>query len=195
MSRTPSRPTPGLSRPSRPARPRRLHLSALALLLLAGLGGCAGVGQVAKAIGSATANTFGGPPVPQWLSWEGLLLQASPDANQSTAVAVDVLFVRDAELLQTLQALPAAKWFATREELQRTWPDGLRVHSVELVPGQSLRLNEALLGSPRVSGVLIFADYLAPGEHRARLPEDFTGATVLLGPRGFTLAPLRTNTP
>lgn len=167
----------------------------LALAACAALSGCSAVGNVARAVASSTANAFSGPPVPQWLSWEGLLLQAAPDANQNTPLAVDVVFVRDAELLQQLQALPAAKWFATRNDWQQTYPDGLQVYRAELVPSQSLRLGADALAAPRVTGVLIFADYLSPGDHRVRLPEQSPGALVSLGISGFTLAPLRTNNP
>jgi type VI secretion system protein len=74
-------------------------------------------------------------------------------------------------------------------------PEGLQVYSVEVVPHQSLRLSERMLGAPRVSGVLLFADYLNPGEHRQRLPRDTPGAVVNLGPQGFTVGPLRSNKP
>ena len=82
--------------------------------------------------------------------------------------------------------LRAARWFDSRDELQKTFPGAMTVRSWEMVPRQVLRLSEDDLGSPRIAGVLIFANYLTPGEHRIRLPYSPEGFLVQLGERGFS---------
>lgn len=158
----------------------------IAALLVALLGGCGTVGSVASVVASSVANTFTGEPQPAYLDWNGLMIAADPDANANSAIALDVVFVRDNQTLEKLQVIPATRWFATRQELQRTFPEALIVHSLELVPSQTLRLTEAELGSPRVAGVLLFANYFSPGEHRLRLPVLKNGVLIRLGPAEFT---------
>lgn len=177
------RPSPSLSRALSPG-----FTASLALALTAGLSGCGTVGSVASVVASSAANAFSAAPAPAYLDWKGLLLVADAGANLNSPVALDLVFVRDAATLDKLAALPAARWFATREELCRLYPEALSVRSVEIVPRQMLRLSQTELGSPRVAGVLLFADYATPGEHRARLPALRNGALVRLGARGFTLS-------
>jgi type VI secretion system protein len=177
-----------VARKAKMVRMTRLFLGiGLITGLLLPLGACTAVGSVAKVVASVTANAFTGPPEPVFLDLKGLLVIADADANLNSAVALDLVFVRDVATLEKLQALPAARWFATRADLQRSFPEALTVRSWELVPRQSVRLSERELGSPRVAGVLLFADYRTPGDHRALLPELRSGALVKLGARGFTV--------
>lgn len=156
------------------------------LIATAALSGCSTLGSIAKVIASSSADAFGGPPSASYLDWKGMTVIAQPDANLNSPVALDLVFVRDFATLEKLSALPAARWFATRQELQKTFPENFTVRSWELVPRQVLQLTEEELGSPRVAGVLIFADYLSPGEHRAQLPNVRGGFMVDLGATGFT---------
>lgn len=188
-------PTAAASRSGRPAahpsaRHRSLPRAVLALLLAGGLSGCGTVGGVANVLASSAANAMTPPAAPTYLRWRGLRIVADADANANTPVALDLVFVRDKPTLDALLALPAGRWFATRNEWLRSHPGALTVRSLELVPRQALRLSERDLGSPLVAGVLLFADYTAPGEHRARLP-DLTqpteGGLVRLSARGFSV--------
>ncbi len=136
--------------------------------------------------GCSMKNLFG-PAGTARLEWKGLLVSANSNANQNTAVALDIVFVGDPEMLEKLSALPASRWFAVRDDQLKTYPTALSVHSLELVPGQSRLLSAETLGSPRVAGVLLFANYQAPGEHRLRLPPVPDGGLVILGERSFTV--------
>lgn len=178
---------PNIPRPPEARRRPLPWLVAAAALLAAGaLSGCSTVGSVAKVIAASTADAFSGGPSASYLDWKGMTVIAQPEANQNSPVALDLVFVRDAATLEKLSALPAARWFATRSDLQKTYPEGFTLRSWELVPRQVLQLTEEQLGSPRVAGVLIFADYLSPGEHRALLPNVRNGFLVDLGASGFT---------
>lgn len=130
--------------------------------LLALLGGCA---------------AFGGPK-PVKPGWESLAFAAADDANANSALAVDVVLVKDKTVLDTLAAMPASRWFAAKADLERTYPDALRTLGVEITPGQVIRVERRRYEDERAWAALAFANYAAPGEHRVRVPLD-AGACVL----------------
>ncbi|WP_454712745.1 hypothetical protein [Cupriavidus nantongensis] len=152
----------------------RLALRWLATLWLAALlGGCA----------AASWLGFKGDKV----NWKQVTLTAADDANGNSPVAVDVVLVSDAALQARLAELPAAKWFAGRGDLGSTYPGALRYRSWELVPGQRLEIAAQALQGPRVAAAFVFANYQAPGAHRARI-EQFNGTlAVQLDGAAFTV--------
>lgn len=152
-----------------------------------GLSGCSMLGGVANVVASSTADVFSGSPSSSFLDWKGLTIVSTVQANQNSPLALDLVFVRDAATLEKLLSLPASRWFASKAELQKTYPQAFEVRSWELVPQQVLRLDDKALGSPRVAGMLVFADYLSPGEHRAQLPLSRESFMVELGERSFSV--------
>lgn len=160
------------------------HLAALAVCL--GLGGCSTLGKLAGSVREAGASLLGrGKPQPAAPAWTSVTIVAAADANQNSPVALDLVFVQEATLLEVLRAMPAAKWFATRDDTQRSFPDGLRVLSLEVVPAQTVRLTDpAQLHQPALA-VFAFAAYPPPGEHRERLLPAAGGYLLQLGARGF----------
>lgn len=142
------------------------------------LGGCAVLGDLAQSL-STTRQRAVAP------DWGQLVLAATADANGRSPVAVDILFIRDPALVEVLASTPAAKWFATRIDLERTFPSGLSVLSHEVVPRQSLRIERKTLAAQTAMAVLVFAGYPTPGDHRARLRLDVDGYLIELGARGF----------
>ncbi len=92
-------------------------------------------------------------------------------ANDDTPLAVDFVAVKEPELLKVLQSLPAAKWFEQREQLQRDYPEGMKIWSLELVPGQHVETEEVPIHGERAQGLLVFAGYASPGMHRLNLGE------------------------
>jgi len=130
-------------------------------------------------------SMFGPKPVKP--DWDSLTLMAAADANANTALAVDVVFVKDKELLTNLLAMPAAKYFAATDSLQRSFPDGLTVLSREVVPGQNLVLGRAEFKNEKAWAVLAFANYGgAPGDYRVRLPLDQDRCVLRLEAQSFT---------
>ena len=136
----------------------------ISLWLLTQLAGCALPGFL----------TFKGTK----LGWSEVTLSAAPDANQNSPIAVDVVLVFEDDMLERLAELPATKWFGVRADLRKTFPKGLSYRTWELVPGQTIPVPGDSFGSPRVVGVLIYADYATPGAHRLRL-ETLKGALVV----------------
>jgi type VI secretion system protein len=154
-------------------------LSRLVLLLLVActqLAGCDTVSSLTKAVLAPRATTP---------DWRGVTITAADDANQNSPVAVDLVFVRDQALLDTLATTPAARWFTSRGDIVKSFPEGVGVLSYELVPRQSIRVPEEAFAKQRAFGVLAFASYPPPGEHRLRLKLDAEAYLVQLGATGF----------
>lgn len=145
------------------------------------------MGSVANVVASSTANMFSGSAGPSFLDWQAISLVAAPDLNQNSPLALDLVFVRDQATLDVLLALPASKWFGSKASLMKTYPNAFTVRSWELVPNQLLQLSEQELGSPRVAGMLMYADYISPGEHRAQLPLSRVAYLVELGAFDFAI--------
>ena len=122
------------------------------------------------------------------VDWSGLTVVAAEGANLNTAVALDLVFVRDDATLALLSAMPASKWFASRTDLAKTFPEGLSYRSMEVAPGQTFKLGANAFGPSRVVAVLMFADYLTPGEHRMRVDQLRGDLVVQLGARTFTVS-------
>jgi len=155
--------------------------------VLGSTSGCAMLGGMANVVASTTANLFSAPPEPSFLDWNAITLIAAADVNQNSPLALDLVFVRDSAALEKLLTMPAAKWFSSKEEILKTYPNALTIKSWELVPQQVLQVSEEELGSPRVAGMVLFADYFTPGDHRAQLPMDRVAFLVDLGARSFSV--------
>jgi type VI secretion system protein len=168
-----------------PAAARRRDLLVLGLAAL--LAGCK---TVSGAVDGARSMVGLGPK-PVTPDWKSLALRADDDANANSAIALDIVFVRDTAVLDALAAMPATKWFASRADLQRGFPDALTVLSFELVPGQTVKVQDKLWRDAAGWGVLAFAGYPGPGEHRARLLLDAPGYLIQLGAQGFSAIDLK----
>jgi type VI secretion system protein len=122
------------------------------------------------------------------LDWNGMTVIAAEGANLNTPVALDVVLLRDDASLGMVSALSASKWFSSRADLAKTFPEGLSYRSMEVVPGQTLKLPASAFGGSRLVGVMVFADYLTPGEHRMRVDQLQGDILVQLGARNFSVS-------
>ncbi|WP_229217322.1 hypothetical protein [Massilia forsythiae] len=162
-----------------PGKRRRAMLA----LGLAGL--LAGCKTVSGAVDGARSMVGLGPK-PSTPDWKSLVLRADDDANANSAIALDIVFVRDTAALDAMAVMPANKWFAGRADLQRSFPGALTVLSFELVPGQTVKVQDALWRDAAGWGVLAFAGYAGPGEHRARLMLDARACLIELRAQDFS---------
>ncbi len=106
---------------------------------------------------SATQSLFGGVfPVEA---------EISPEVNQDSALAVDIVVVYNKKILDKLREMPARDWFETRDQLVRDHAKEIEPWSFEWVPGQQIEPLEISYRTGADTAV-IFADYFAPGEHR-----------------------------
>lgn len=133
-----------------PFRRRSPVRFAVALLLLWALG-----------CGANRRSFFGGDVA--------VRVDADPEINQNSPVAVEMVVVYDKDLLEALLAKGARDWFRDREQIRKDHPGDKDFISMswEVVPGQSLHEQEMSFGSGARGGV-VFADYFSEGAHRAR---------------------------
>lgn len=151
-------------------------------------GGLLGVLMVLSACGLIDAASS---PV---FKVEAVQVRASSDANGFSATRLDLVFVYDPGVVDALQSATAAEWFSRKRQFLLDFPEGIGVKSWEVVPSSTLgtwEVPEDLLenpaGDPAVAG-FVFADYLSPGAHRARL-ETHLGLRIELMRDDFTLTP------
>jgi type VI secretion system protein len=111
-------------------------------------------------------------------------------ANQNQPVAVDVLLVRDKDLVKKLMTLSAADWFDKRAQFERDYPDpkDLVVFHREWVPGQDIPCSNFTL-NPKPRATILFANYFSKGDHRARLVNGKSVA-IHLGDDDFQIVPM-----
>ena len=133
---------------------------------------------------------FGGPK-PVRPDWNSLAFAAAADANANSAVAADVVLVRDKAVLETLAGMSAARYFAAKADLLRTYPDALTALAVEITPGQLIQVERKRFQGERAWAAFAFANYAAPGEHRVRVPFDCRQCRVQLDATGFVVLDAR----
>jgi len=115
-----------------------------------------------------------------------LAVTISPDANQQSPVAVDLVMIYDPNLLDPIAKLAAKDWFVQREQLQRDFPDGFQLWRWEWVPGQQISAQRIRFNPRRVKGTLLFANYFLPGTHRAKV-DPLKQVSLVLGEETFSL--------
>jgi len=130
---------------------------------------------------------FGGGPKAVKAGWDSLAVAAAPDANGNSALAVDIVLVRDKQVLDSLQAMPAKRWFEAKDGLMRTFTDGLTVLSVEITPGQTIQFARDRYKG-KAWAALAFANYATPGEHRQTLPLAQDTCVLRLDAQDFAVA-------
>lgn len=117
-------------------------------------------------------------------------IDTAPDANDNAPVAVDIVAIADAALVPTVQSLPAAQWFNAKSQLLRDAPDGLRVWSLELVPGSRYISEENPLRDAPAEAIVLFARYRSAGDHRLRL-DNLDSLHLLLMTDEAVIAPVQ----
>lgn len=106
---------------------------------------------------------------PPRVELQDVTIDVEPKANNNTPVALDFVAASDAQMLERLKGTPASQWFEQRQQLQRDYPGGFTVWSLEVVPGQFMALKDNPLHSHKADGLLIYARYNTPGAHRLLL--------------------------
>ena len=115
-------------------------------------------------------------------------VQISPDLNQSSPIALEIVVIYDKKVLETLRQMPAREWFEQRAQILRDHQGGLRTWGFEWVPGQEVEPLALRYDVGAKQGV-IFADFFSPGPHRL-LVDPHRGIRLLLEADGFTVETL-----
>ena len=108
----------------------------------------------------------------------------APNANMNNPVAVEMLLVYDEKLVETLSKTNAKDWFMNRDQFKQDNPKGFDSWYWEWIPGQKVKDTKLPL-KPSAKAAMVFANYLVPGDNRAKL-DPYKSVTVNLGERAFT---------
>lgn len=103
------------------------------------------------------------------LSMQSVSIYAQPDANQNSAIAVDLVLVYNQELLKTVGKMSAGKYFASSKQLLLDNPSLLDIWHWELIPGQIVDNFVPPQDKGDAYGGYVFANYLTPGDHRVKV--------------------------
>lgn len=91
------------------------------------------------------------------------------DANLNSATAIELLIVYKMELLKALIKTNSTDYFASADQIKRDYPDLVEIYRWELTPGQAITDYAIKSTASEPLGIVIFADYLTPGNHRERV--------------------------
>lgn len=114
-------------------------------------------------------------------------------ANLNHPIAVDLVAIYDQELLKQIVALPASGWFNKRLDLKKDYPASLLNWEWEFVPDQQAQEGLSFKVPSEIreaQGLVLFAKYISPGNHRERL-ERFEAVKVHLQEKEFSIVPMR----
>jgi type VI secretion system protein len=98
-----------------------------------------------------------------------IAVQTSPQANDDSPVATDLILVRDPTLTEALLKFSAGDWFRQKVQYLRDHPNSLSVFSWELVPGQTV--SQQLPETDPAWAAIIYANFSTPGAHRVRVSQ------------------------
>ncbi|MBY0293527.1 MAG: hypothetical protein K2W92_09625 [Alphaproteobacteria bacterium] len=102
------------------------------------------------------------------LSIQSVSIYTDLDANQNSAVAVDLVLVYDDQLVKTFSSLSASKYFSSSPQLLLDNPSLVSIWHWELVPGQTVQDFQVQQSADAYAG-FVFANYLTPGDHRLKV--------------------------
>ena len=113
-------------------------------------------------------------------------IKVDTNANQNSAVAMDLVIIYNKDLIGHILALSASKYFKQKEQLMRDYPGELHAQEWEIIPGQ-LVPRTLIHMKPLPMGAIFFANYGTPGDHRIRLGKE-KSVLITLARDNFSLA-------
>lgn len=110
--------------------------------------------------------------------------------NDNSPLRLDLIIVKNEELLQSMKKLTADQYFTERTQLQRDHPGQLQLYTWEILPGHKLNPMKINIEKVSSAGVIIFARYRNPGAHRHLLSNE-REITINLEQHDFTVKRLK----
>ena len=115
-----------------------------------------------------------------------ITFQVAQTANQDAPIAVDIVYVRDPQLIPQLSQMTARDWFQKRSAIRQAFPAGFDLTSRELVPGQKAPDEEIKDPTTDAIAAFVFANYSSEGTHRARV-DALERISIALGDKDFSI--------
>jgi type VI secretion system protein len=136
------------------------------------------------ALKSAT-NNF--QPAKVWL--EKVQFKAADNVNDTSPVTVHIVIAYKPELLKELMKMDAETYFHKLDQLKSDYTGQIDVFEWDIIRGQRL---EAPITPSQVSGegVVVFARYSSPGDHRVAIADDHE-VIIQLDKLDFKVIPVR----
>jgi type VI secretion system protein len=120
-------------------------------------------------------------------------IEAMPDANRNSAVAVDLLFIKDPSLIPLLTQLSAPEWFAQKTVFIMHYSQQIMLASFEVVPITAPFTLPLPEGYESAKYVLLFTNYIAKnGQHVAEL-KDYQRLKIRLDREHYQLLEMNKN--
>lgn len=109
-------------------------------------------------------------PADVWL--EKVKFRVAEDVNNNAPVGVHLLIIHDKDIYKKLIEMPADRYFSQASQLKRDFEGKVDLYKWELVPGQNLKDQDIAHSALGAVGILIFARYSSPGDHRISIADD-----------------------
>ncbi len=119
-------------------------------------------------MGLSACSLFTPSPIPP-IYLKEVNLSLDSDANSNSATAIDLLIVYDPDLLKVLLGLEAKDYYSIVKQVKQDYPELADILHWELTPGQVIKNYPINLRSDDPQGVVMFANYYAPGPQRVRI--------------------------
>lgn len=113
-------------------------------------------------------STFG--PANVWLKL--VKFKVAEDVNSNAPVGIHLLVIYDKDVLDKLSKMPADRYFAQADQFKKDFDGKVDFYNWEVVPGQNLKDQDISPSKNGGLGVLVFARYSSPGDHRASIADD-----------------------
>ena len=157
------------------------NLSVLPFLILV----CASAGCVSGARWSQIYDSAVGVLLPQKQLKE-VTLTSTPDLNDTSPVAVDIVSVSSDEIAKVLESFTASQWFVQREQIKQQFNGNISIASWEIVPSQRIESQELPLISKPYVTTFIFVNYNNQSTNRV-LIKDTEYITLVLKRNNFVI--------
>lgn len=121
---------------------------------------------------------------------EKIAIQAVPNANNNSAIPLDLIITYNDKLAAELAKLPARDYFKNRSQLVRDHGSDIQIMSWEIVPGQKFGTIHVDMNRANPQAAFFYANYVTPGDHRARVGIE-SEAYVHLAAQEFYVLPAK----
>ena len=164
--------------------PFKLFLLLTSLTLISGCGGTGGSSDIMSTIKSALKLE----PTKVWL--ETVYFEVDQKLNNDAPVTVDLVIIYDDKILDTLKGLTATQFFEQKEQIIRDNAKNIDIHTFDIIPGQTLPPQPIKPKKVTGKGILVFALYGTPGDHRQLVGAD-RAITIQMNAKDFKIVPFK----
>ncbi len=127
-------------------------------------------------------------PTKVWL--QKVYFEVDEKLNNDAPVTVDLLIAYEESVLKELSKLTASQYFEKKEQVRRDAGEHIEIYTYEIVPGQTLGPQTIKLNHLTGQGVIVFARYATPGDHRQAVGPD-REITLQMGAKDFKVIPVK----